>query len=65
MYTISFFLQKCKVEIDTSDNIVYNGKTFIHREGAFAIRIIENRRALHQIPELDRQLPETLRYLRG
>jgi hypothetical protein len=35
MYTISFFLQKCKVEIDTSANIVYNGKTFIHREGAF------------------------------
>ena len=65
MYTISFFLQKCKVEIDTSDNIVYNGETFIHREGAFAIRIIKNRRALHQIPELDRQLDQTVSYLRG
>ena len=65
MYTISFFLQKCKVEIDTSHNFVYNRKTFIHREGAFAIRIIENRRALHQIPELDRQLDLTIGYLRG
>ena len=65
MYTISFFSQKSKVEIDTSANIVYNGKTFIHREGASAIRIIQNRRALHQIPELDRQLPETIEYLRS
>ena len=65
MYTISFFLQKCKVEIDTSHNFVYNRKTFIHREGAFAIRINENRRALHQIPELDRQLDKTTGYLRG
>ena len=65
MYTISFFSQKSKVEIDTSANIVYNGKTFIHREGAFAIRIIENRRALHQIPELDFQLPLTVQYLRS
>lgn len=65
MYTISSFLQKSKVEIDTSNNIVYNGKTFIHREGATVIRIIENRRQLHQIPELDRQLPETLAYVRG
>ena len=65
MYTISFFLQKCKVEIDTSHNFVYNRKTFIHREGAFAIRINENRRTLHQIPELDRQLDKTTGYLRG
>ena len=65
MYTISFFLQKCKVEIDTSHNFVYNRKTFIHREGATAIRIMENRRALHQIPELDRQLDLTIGYLRG
>ena len=65
MYTISFFLQKCKVEIDTSDNIVYNGETFIHREGAFVIRTKKDRRALHQIPELDRQLGETIGYLRG
>ena len=65
MYTISFFLQKCKVEIDTSDNIVYNGETFIHREGAFVIRTKKDRRALHQIPELDRQLDQTIRYLRG
>ena len=65
MYTISFFLQKCKVEIDTSHNFVYNGKTFIHREGAFVIRIIEDRRALHQIPELDFQLPLTIDYLRS
>ena len=65
MYTISFFSQKCKVEIDTSHNFVYNRKTFIHREGAFAIRIIKNRRALHQIPELDRQLDQTISYLRG
>ncbi len=65
MYTISFFLQKCKVEIDTSDKIVYNRKTFIHREGASAIRIIQNRRALHQIPELDRDLPLTIAYLRS
>ena len=36
MYTISFFSQKCKVEIDTSHNFVYNRKTFIHREGAFS-----------------------------
>ena len=63
MYTISFFSQKSKVEIDTSTNIVYNRETFIHREGAFAIRIIQNRRALHQIPELDRQLPLTIGYL--
>ena len=65
MYTISFFSQKSKVEIDTSANIVYNRKTFIHREGAIVIRIIENRRALHRIPELDRDLPETAAYLRG
>ena len=65
MYTISFFSQKCKVEIDTSHNFVYNRKTFIHREGAFAIRINKNRRALHQIPELDRQLDQTVSYLRG
>ena len=65
MYTISFFLQKSKVEIDTSVNIVYNRETIIHREGAFAIRIIQNRRALHQIPELDRELPLTLAYLGG
>jgi len=63
MYTISFFSQKSKVEIDTSANIVYNRETIIHREGAFAIRIIKNRRALHQIPELDRQLPLTIAYL--
>ena len=65
MYTISFFSQKSKVEIDTSANIVYNRKTFIHREGAIVIRIIENRRALHRIPELDRDLQETAAYLRG
>ncbi len=65
MYTISFFSQKCKVEIDTSHNFVYNRKTFIHREGAFVIRIKKNRRALHQIPELDRQLDQTVSYLRG
>ncbi len=65
MYTISFFSQKSKVEIDTSANIVYNRKTFIHREGAIVIRIIENRRALHRIPELDRDLQETADYLRG
>ena len=65
MYTISFFSQKSKVEIDTSANIVYNRKTFIHREGAIVIRILENRRALHQIPELDRALPNTIAYLRG
>ena len=64
MYTISFFSQKSKVEIDTFDNIVYNRKTFIHREGAIVIRIIENRRALHRIPELDRDLPNTIAYLR-
>ena len=65
MYTISFFSQKSKVEIDTFDNIVYNRKTFIHREGAIVIRIIQNRRALHRIPELDRDLQETAAYLRG
>ena len=63
MYTISFFSQKSKVEIDTFDNIVYNRKTFIHREGAIVIRIIQNRRALHRIPELDRDLQETAAYL--
>ena len=65
MYTISFFSQKCKVEIDTSHNFVYNRKTFIHREGAFVIRTKKDRRALHQIPELDRQLDQTVSYLRG
>lgn len=65
MYTISFFSQKSKVEIDTFDNIVYNRKTFIHREGAIVIRIIQNRRALHRIPELDRDLQETAAYLRA
>lgn len=29
------------------------------------MRIIEDRRALHRIPELDRQLPKTLEYLRS
>lgn len=29
------------------------------------MQIIQDRRALHQIPELDRQLPRTLAYLRG
>ena len=28
------------------------------------MNIIEDRRALHRIPELDRQLPQTLAYLR-
>ena len=28
-------------------------------------RLQEDRRALHRIPELDRELPETLRYVRG
>ena len=65
MYTIPFFSQKSKVEIDTSVNIVYNRKTFIHREGAIVIRILENRRALHRIPELDRALPKTAAYLRA
>ena len=63
MYTISFFLQKCKVEIDTSDKIVYNGKTNFHREGAFVISVIFDRRQLHEIPELDRCLPKTISYL--
>ena len=65
MYTISFFLQKRKEEIDTSDKIVYNRKTNFHREGAFVISVIFDRRQLHEIPELDRQLPETLAYLRS
>ena len=65
MYTISFFSQKRKVEIDTSDKIVYNRETNFHREGAFVISVIFDRRQLHQIPELDRHLPETLAYLRG
>jgi len=63
MYTISFFLQNCKVEIDTSNKIVYNRKTNFHREGAFVISVIFDRRQLHQIPELDRFLPETIGYL--
>lgn len=29
------------------------------------MQIIEDRRALHRIPELDRQLPETMAYLKG
>ena len=29
------------------------------------MQIIDDRRALHQIPELDRHLPETMAYLRG
>lgn len=65
MYTISFFSQKSKVEIDTSDKIVYNRKTNFHREGAFVISVIFDHRRLHEIPELDRQLPETLAYLRS
>ncbi len=28
------------------------------------MQVIQHRRALHQIPELDRDLPETLAYLR-
>ena len=63
MYTISFFLQKRKVEIDTSNKIVYNRKTNFHGEGAFVISVIFDRRQLHQIPELDRQLPLTAAYL--
>ena len=63
MYTISFFSQNCKVLIDTSNKIVYNRKTNFRREGAFVISVIFDRRQLHQIPELDRQLPETLAYL--
>ena len=65
MYTIAFFLQNCKEEIDTSDKIVYNRKTNFHREGAFVISVIFDRRQLHEIPELDRQLPKTLAYLRA
>ena len=41
------------------------GKHSSTERGHFAIRIIENRRALHRIPELDVQLPETIEYLRG
>ena len=29
------------------------------------MQVIQYRRALHRIPELDRDLPETLSYLRG
>ena len=29
------------------------------------MQIVDDRRALHQIPELDRQLPQTMDYLRG
>ena len=65
MYTISSILQKCKDEIDTSNNIVYNRKTNFHREGAFDISVISDRRQLHQIPELDRCLSETMEYLCG
>ena len=65
MYTISFFSQKCKVVIDTSNKIVYNRKTNFHGEGAFVISVIFDRRKLHEIPELDRNLPETLAYLTG
>jgi len=64
MYTISFFSQKSKVQIDKSSKIVYNRETNIRREGAFPIRLIENRRELHRIPELDRELPVTLNYLK-
>ena len=63
MYTISSFSQKCKVLIDTSNKIVYNRKTNFHREGAFVISVIFDRRQLHQIPELDRFLPKTIGYL--
>ena len=63
MYTISSFLQKRKEEIDTSNKIVYNRKTNFHREGAFVISVIFDRRQLHQIPELDRFLPKTIGYL--
>ena len=63
MYTISSFSQKRKVLIDTFDKIVYNRETNFHREGAFVISVILDRRQLHEIPELDRQLPKTLGYL--
>ena len=65
MYTISSILQKCKEEIDTPHKIVYNRKTNFHGEGAFVISVIFDRRQLHKIPELDRQLPKTLAYLTG
>jgi len=41
---------------------MYNKKTYSYNGGVF-MQIVADRRALHRIPELERQLPETMAYL--
>ena len=49
---------KTQGEIDTGGELAYN------RPEVLTMKLMEDRRALHRIPELDRNLPETLCYLR-
>ena len=49
---------KTQGEIDTGGKLAYN------RPEVLTMKLMEDRRALHRIPELDRNLPETLCYLR-
>ena len=51
-----------KPEIDSALKVSYNICTKYEQELIF-MTIIQDRRALHQIPELDRNLPKTLAYL--
>ena len=52
-----------KGEIDTPWELGYNYANDPRQE-AHSMQIIQDRRALHQIPELDRRLPETLSYVK-
>ena len=58
---VSSFSSKDKPEIDTGTEIVYNDEKM---QEAKKMGIIEDRRELHRIPELERNLPKTMAYLR-
>lgn len=60
---VSSFAPDDKREIDTPRPMMYNEPTNLET-GVVCMQIISDRRALHRIPELERQLPETMVYLK-
>lgn len=59
---LSSLSSKRKVEIDSLQQMGYNIPNYTQE--AMELQIIDDRRALHRIPELDRDLPKTMAYLR-
>ena len=55
------FYQQTQVEIDREGQLFYNGDNICTEDKC--MQIVEDRRALHQIPELDRNLPKTMNYI--